>query len=58
MLIIVCGDKDLWVVFEVLDSLFDVFGEDYLDFIDYDIGLIDRLLKFVFEMKFRVSEKM
>lgn len=58
LLTIVCGDKDLWVVSEALDSLFDVFGEDHLDSIDHDISLTDRLSKFVPEMKSRVSEKM
>lgn len=58
LLTIVCGDKDLWVVSEALDSAFDVFGEDHLDSIDHDIGLTDRLSKFVPEMKSRVSEKM
>lgn len=55
LLTIVCGDKDLWVVSEALDSLFDVFGEDHLDSIDHDIGLTDRLSKFVPEMKSRVN---
>lgn len=55
LLTIVCGDKDLWVVSEALDSLFDVFGEDHLDSIDHDICLTDRLSKFVPEMKSRVN---
>lgn len=55
LLTIICGDKDLWVVSEALDSVFDVFGEDHLDSIDHDIGLTDRLSKFVPEMKSRVN---
>ncbi|XP_078338377.1 HEAT repeat-containing protein 3-like [Crassostrea virginica] len=56
LLTIVCGEKDLWVVSEALDCVFDVFGEDHLDAIDQEINLTNRLSKFVPEMKSRVNQ--
>ena len=36
-------DTDLWVVAEALDAIFDVFGEDHIDPIVREIGLVEKL---------------
>ena len=36
-------DTDLWVVAEALDAIFDVFGEDHIDAIVREIGLVEKL---------------
>ncbi|XP_061196550.1 HEAT repeat-containing protein 3-like [Saccostrea echinata] len=55
LLTIVCGDRDLWVVSEALDCIFDVFGEDHLDPVAQEIGLTERLSKLIPDMKARVN---
>lgn len=43
LLEVVCKDADLWVVAESLDSIFDVFGEDHVDPVLREIGLVEKL---------------
>ena len=43
LLEIVCKDSDLWVVAEALDAIFDVFGEDHIDPVVREIGLVEKL---------------
>ncbi len=48
-------DADLWVVAEALDSLFDVFGEDHVDPVVKEIGLVNRLRNILPMLKARVN---
>lgn len=55
LLEVVCQDTDLWVVAEALDSIFDVFGEDHIDPVLKEIGLVDKLKTVAPALKSKVS---
>ncbi|XP_064610922.1 HEAT repeat-containing protein 3-like [Liolophura sinensis] len=54
---VACQDTDLWVTAEALDSIFDVFGEDHLDPILKEIGMIDKLKKLDPVLKSKMSSQ-
>ena len=55
LLEVVCKDSDLWVVAEALDSIFDVFGEDHIDPVVREIGLVEKLKSIAPVLKSKVS---
>ena len=55
LLEVVCKDSDLWVVAEALDSIFDVFGEDHVDPVLEEIGMIEKLKSIAPALKSKVS---
>ena len=54
LLELVGHDSDLWIVAEALDAMFDVFGEDHLDPVVMEIGLVDKLKKILPVLKSKV----
>lgn len=54
LLEVVCKDSDLWVVAESLDSIFDVFGEDHIDPVVKEIGLVEKLKMIAPSLKAKV----
>lgn len=51
-----CKDKiELWVEAEALDALFDVFADDHLDTVFFEIGGIDRLKNILPIFKHKIS---
>ncbi|XP_053401607.1 uncharacterized protein LOC123549077 [Mercenaria mercenaria] len=56
LLEVVCKDSDLWVVAESLDSIFDVFGEDHVDPVLKEIGLVEKLKTVASALKSKVQQ--
>ena len=54
LLEVVCKDSDLWVVAEALDSIFDVFGEDHIDPVVKEIGMVEKLKNIAPALKSKV----
>lgn len=56
LLEVVCKDSDLWVVAESLDSIFDVFGEDHVDPVLKEIGLVEKLKTVAPALKSKIQQ--
>lgn len=53
---VVSKDSDLWVVAEALDSIFDVFGEDHVNPVLKEIGLVVKLESMLPALKAKVHQ--
>lgn len=54
LLEICCKEKDLRVIAESLDAMFDVFGEDHLDSIVKEIQMVEKLKTLLPSLKTQV----
>lgn len=52
---VITREKELWVIAECLDCIFDVFGEDHINDIIKDIQLLEKLKYMVPHLKAKVS---